>query len=51
MDNEFYYPMKMTSNPLGRCICEKEKCACGGSWTVAAPSGGLQPSWIKSKRK
>lgn len=27
MDNELYYPMKMTSNPLGRCVCEKEKCA------------------------
>lgn len=31
MDNELYCPMKMTSNPLG-----------GGSWTTAAPSGGLQ---------
>lgn len=27
MDNEFYCPMKMTTNPLGRCVCEKEKCA------------------------
>ena len=27
MDNELYCPMKMTSNPLGRCVCEKEKCA------------------------
>lgn len=26
MDNELYCPMKMTSNPLGRCVCEKEKC-------------------------
>ena len=25
MDNELYCPMKMTSNPLGRCVCEKEK--------------------------
>lgn len=27
MDDELYCPMKMTSNPLGRCVCEKEKCA------------------------
>ena len=27
MDNELYCPMKMTSNPFGRCVCEKEKCA------------------------
>lgn len=27
MDNELYCPMKMTSNPLGRCVFEKEKCA------------------------
>lgn len=27
MDNELYCPMKMTSNPLGRCVCEKERCA------------------------
>ncbi len=25
MNNELYCPMKMTSNPLGRCVCEKEK--------------------------
>lgn len=31
MDNELYCPMKMTSNPLGRCVCEKEKCA----WWIA----------------
>lgn len=24
MDNELYCPMKMTSNPLGRCVCEKD---------------------------
>lgn len=44
MENELYCPMKLTSNPLGRCICEKEKCAWWRSWTTAAPSGGLQPS-------
>lgn len=27
MDNKLYCPMKMTSNPLGLCICEKEECA------------------------
>lgn len=27
MENELYCPMKMTSNPLGRCVCEKERCA------------------------
>lgn len=25
MDNELYCPMKMTSNPLGRCVCEKRE--------------------------
>ena len=24
MENELYCPMKMTSNPLGRCVCEKD---------------------------
>ena len=24
MDNELYCPMKMPSNPLGRCVCEKD---------------------------
>lgn len=32
MDNELYCPMKMTSNPLGRCVCEKEKCAWWNQW-------------------
>nr|DAJ19762.1 MAG TPA: apoptosis regulator [Siphoviridae sp. cthBp9] len=32
MDNELYCPMKLTSNPLGRCICEKEKCAWWRQW-------------------
>lgn len=35
MDNEFYCPMKMTSNPLGRCVCEK-KSALGGISGIAA---------------
>lgn len=41
MENELYCPMKMTSNPLGRCICEKEKCAwrqrdnCCSVWWIA----------------
>ena len=39
MDNELYCPMKMTSNPLGRCVCEKEKCAwwlgCCAVWQIA----------------
>jgi hypothetical protein len=42
MDNELYCPMKMTSNPLGRCVCEKEKCAwwrqldnCCSVWWIA----------------
>nr|DAF66896.1 MAG TPA: hypothetical protein [Bacteriophage sp.] len=42
MDNELYCPMKMTSNPLGRCVCEKEKCAwwrqldnCCSVWQIA----------------
>lgn len=42
MDNELYCPMKMTSNPLGRCVCEKEKCAwwrqldnCCSVWCIA----------------
>ena len=41
MDNELYCPMKMTSNPLGRCVCEKE-CAwwnelgsCCSVWWIA----------------
>lgn len=32
MDNELYCPMKMTSNPLGRCVCEKEKRAWWNQW-------------------
>ena len=32
MENELYCPMKMTSNPLGRCVCEKEKCAWWNQW-------------------
>ena len=51
MDNELYCPMKLTSNPLGRCICEKKSALGGDSWTAAVLSGGLQLSWIKSKRK
>lgn len=42
MDNELYCPMKMTSNPLGRCVCEEEKCAwwnqldgCCAVWKIA----------------
>lgn len=42
MDNELYCPMKMTSNPLGRCVCKKEKCAwwnelggCCSVWWIA----------------
>lgn len=42
MENELYCPMKMTSNPLGRCVCEKEKCAwwrqlggCCAVWQIA----------------
>lgn len=42
MDNELYCPMKMTSNPLGRCVCEKKKCAwwrqldgCCAVWQIA----------------
>jgi hypothetical protein len=42
MDNELYCPMKMASNPLGRCVCEKEKCAwwrqldgCCAVWWIA----------------
>lgn len=42
MDNELYCPMKMTSNPLARCVCEKEKCAwwrqldgCCAVWKIA----------------
>lgn len=42
MDNELYCPMKMASNPLGRCVCEKEKCAwwrqldsCCSVWQIA----------------
>lgn len=42
MDNELYCPMKMTSNPLDRCVCEKEKCiwwqqsenCCSVCWTA-----------------
>ena len=32
MDNELYCLMKLTSNPLGRRICEKEKCAWWRKW-------------------
>ena len=32
MDNELYCPMKMTSNPLDQCVCEKEKCAWWNRW-------------------
>lgn len=42
MDNELYCPMKLTSNPLVRCVCEKEKCAwwnelgsCCSVWRIA----------------
>lgn len=30
MDNELYCPIKMTSNPLGRCVCEKKSALGGG---------------------
>lgn len=42
MDNELYCPMKMTSDPLCRCVCEEEKCAwwnqldgCCAVWKIA----------------
>nr|DAP09174.1 MAG TPA: hypothetical protein [Caudoviricetes sp.] len=53
MDNELYCPMKMTSNPLGRCVCEKEKCAwwrqldnCCSVWQIA-----LKLDYIEMKMK
>lgn len=50
MDNELYCPMKMTSNPLGRCVCEKEKCACVGYpykwlWNEVAKHPYAYPVW------
>lgn len=49
MDNELYCPMKMTSNPLGRCVCEKEKCAwwrqldnCCSVWWIAWKLDGIE---------
>ena len=50
MDNELYCPMKLTSNPLGRCICEKGVLG-GGSWIAAALSGRLHGSWTTLKRR
>jgi hypothetical protein len=54
MDNELYCPMKMTSNPLGRCVCEKEKCAwwnelgsCCSVWWIARALDNIK---IKMKR-
>ena len=48
-DNELYYPMKMTSNPLGRCVCEKEKCAwwrqldnCCSVWWIARALNNIE---------
>ena len=42
MENELYCPMKLTSNPLGRCVCEKEECTwwrqldnCCSVWRIA----------------
>ena len=49
MNNELYCPMKMTSNPLGRCVCEKEKCAwwrqldnCCSVWWIARKLDGIE---------
>ena len=55
MDNKLLYcPMKMTSNPLGRCICEKKECAwwrqldnCCSVWWIA---GTLDDIEKKMKR-
>lgn len=55
MDNELYCPMKMTSNPLGRCVCEKEKCAwwnelgsCCSVWWIATELDKIETK-IKSE--
>ncbi len=55
MDNELYCPMKMTSNPLGRCVCEKEKCAwwnelgsCCSVWWIARALDNIE---MKMKRR
>lgn len=49
MDNELYCPMKMTSNPLGRCVCEKKSAHGGTNLVVAVPFGGLHGRWTTSK--
>lgn len=56
MDNERYCPMKLTSNPLGRCVCEKEKCAwwrklenCCSVWWIASRTTVLRR--VCGKRK
>lgn len=54
MDNELYCPMKLTGNPLGRCIREKEKCAwwnelggCCSVWWIARALDNIE---MKMKR-
>lgn len=54
MDNELYCPMKITSNPLGWCVCEKEKCAwwqqlngCCSIWQIATELDKIE---MKMKR-
>ena len=54
MDNELYCPMKMTSNPLGRCVFEKEKRdwwrqldGCCAVWQIALKIDGIE---MKMKR-
>lgn len=54
MDNDLYCPMKMTSNPLGRCVCEKERCAwwnelgsCCAVWWIARKLDNIE---TKSER-
>lgn len=49
MDNELYCPMKLTTNPLGLCVCEKEKCAwwrqldgCCSIWLIAKCMDNVQ---------
>lgn len=49
MDNELYCPMKLTTNPLGQCVCEKEKCAwwrqldgCCAVWLIAKCMDNIQ---------
>ena len=51
MDNELYCPMKMTSNPLGRCVCEKEKCAWWRQLDNCCSICGLHGIWTTLKKR